>query len=59
MRYVVDTHALVWHLTGDARLGETARRVLEDENSLLVVPVIVLAEAKYIITESALVPTIW
>lgn len=48
MRYILDTHALVWHLTGDARLGEAARRVIEDENSLLVVPVIVLAEAKHI-----------
>ncbi len=48
MRYVVDTHTLVWHLTLDKRLGAQARRILDDESSLLIVPSIVLAEAKYI-----------
>ena len=48
MRYILDTHALIWHLTGDARLGENARRVLDNEDNLLVIPLIVLAEAKHI-----------
>jgi len=48
MRYVLDTHALVWYLAQDPRLGREARKVLDDENNLLIVPVIVLAEAKYI-----------
>ena len=48
MRYVVDTHALVWHLTNDRRLGSQARRVLDDDSARLIVPSIVLAEAKYI-----------
>ena len=26
--YVVDTHALFWHLTADGRLGEKAREVI-------------------------------
>ncbi len=47
MRYVLDTHALLWHLTGDARLGENARRVLDDPTSILIVPTLVLAEAKH------------
>jgi len=48
VRYVLDTHALVWHLTNDPRLGSRARDILDDEDSQLVVPTIVLAEAKYI-----------
>ena len=48
MRYVLDTHALVWYLTDDARLGVNARNVLDDENNLLIIPVIVLAEARHI-----------
>ncbi len=48
MRYVLDTHALVWHLTDDPRLGSNAKGILDDEESQLVVPTIVLAEAKYI-----------
>jgi len=48
MRYTVDTHALVWHLTDDARLGPQARRILDDDSAHLIIPSIVLAEAKYI-----------
>jgi PIN domain nuclease of toxin-antitoxin system len=48
VRYVLDTHALVWHLTNDPRLGSSARSILDDDDSHLVVPIIVLAEAKYI-----------
>lgn len=48
MRYVLDTHALVWHLTNDPRLGTHARDVLDNDDSQLVVPTIVLAKAKYI-----------
>jgi len=48
MRYVVDTHALVWHMTNDRRLGAQARRILDDDSARLIVPSIVLAEAKHI-----------
>ena len=48
MRYTVDTHALVWHLTNDARLGNHARQILDDHRAPLIIPSIVLAEAKYI-----------
>lgn len=48
MRYVLDTHALVWYLTGDARLGAAAQRILNDDKNQLIVPAIVLAEAKHI-----------
>jgi PIN domain nuclease of toxin-antitoxin system len=48
-RYVVDTHALVWFLEGNPRLGRQARAILEDVNSALVLPVIALAEACWIV----------
>ena len=46
MLYVVDTHALVWFLTQDARLGFNAQTVLSSPGpgNRLVVPTIVLAE---------------
>lgn len=47
--YVVDTHALVWHLQGDAKLGAAAKTVLNDPASILVLPIIALAEACWII----------
>jgi PIN domain nuclease of toxin-antitoxin system len=48
MRYVLDAHALVWFLTGDARLGDDAKRVLSDPKSDLILPAIALAEACWI-----------
>jgi PIN domain nuclease of toxin-antitoxin system len=48
MWYVVDTHALIWFLTGDPRLGIESKRVLSDPKSRLIIPTIVLAEAKHI-----------
>lgn len=48
-RYVVDTHALVWFLEGNPRLGTNAKGVLEDSNAELIVPLIVLAEACWMI----------
>lgn len=44
--YVVDTHALVWYLTGDRRLGPQAEAVLNDPDVTLIIPAIVLAEIK-------------
>lgn len=37
MRYVVDTHTLVWYLGGDARLGVEASRVLSDPSASLII----------------------
>ena len=44
---MVDTHALVWHITGDAQLSHNAKRVLDNPGvgNRLAVPTIVLAEA--------------
>jgi PIN domain nuclease of toxin-antitoxin system len=48
-KHVVDTHALVWFLEGNPRLGANAKAILEDVDSDLTVPVIALAEACWII----------
>jgi len=50
MKYVVDTHSLVWFLTEDIRLSEKALQILDtkDTSDLIIVPTIVLAEILYI-----------
>lgn len=45
---VIDTHALVWYLTDDKRLGKRAAAMLDRPDTRIVVPVIVLAELKYL-----------
>jgi PIN domain nuclease of toxin-antitoxin system len=44
-KYVLDSHALVWHLEGNPRLGPQAKKVIDDPASNLVLPIIALAEA--------------
>ena len=49
--FVVDTHALVWYLTEDERLGDTAEQLLRQADRgdvSVVIPTIVLAEAMFI-----------
>lgn len=46
-KYVIDTHALVWYLAADRRLGTKAKRIIESAESgqaTIVVSVIVLLE---------------
>ena len=33
MRYLLDTHALIWHLEDDARLSTQAKSVIEDDQN--------------------------
>ena len=47
--FVVDTHALIWFLEGNSRLGSKAKAVLEDPQNVLYLPVIALAEACWIV----------
>ncbi len=51
MIYVVDTHALIWFLEGSKRLGGQAREILRDEHKHLLIPSIVLAEAKDLVSK--------
>lgn len=49
MKYILDTHALLWFLEGNSRLGENAKNILSDPNSELILPAIALAEAAWIV----------
>ena len=51
MIHVVDTHPLIWHLENWRGLGENASRILTSSPDRLIVPTIVLAEARYIIAK--------
>ncbi len=49
---MIDTHAWLWFLTSDERLGSEAKRIFEaaeDGKETLVLPSIVVAESIYII----------
>ncbi|WP_017741827.1 type II toxin-antitoxin system VapC family toxin [Scytonema hofmannii] len=49
MKYVLDTHALIWFLEGNSRLGANANSILSDLDSQLIIPAIRLAEAVLIV----------
>lgn len=45
---IVDTHALVWFLEDDARLGAAARDALSQSSVQVVIPAMFLAEISYL-----------
>jgi PIN domain nuclease of toxin-antitoxin system len=49
MKYVVDTHALIWFLEGNPRLKTSAKTILANPDSQLILPAIALAEAVWIV----------
>lgn len=56
---MLDTHALVWYLEANPRLGREAKRVIDDSLSELVLPLIALAEAAYIVEKGrTAIPTV-
>ena len=48
-KYVVDTHAMVWFIAGDSRLGPNAKQILSNPDSELILPITAIAEACWII----------
>lgn len=50
MTYVVDTHILIWFLDKNKRLNPRHYQILIDKNNNFVLPVIVLAEIKHLIS---------
>lgn len=48
-KYLLDTHALIWFLEGNSRLGQNAKNILMNRESQFVLPLIALAEATIII----------
>ncbi|MEG3923029.1 PIN domain-containing protein [Microcoleus sp. POL10_C6] len=49
MKYVIDTHALIWFLEGNQRFGTQVQAILSNLDSQLVLPAIPLAEAAWIV----------
>jgi len=49
IKYIIDTHALIWFIEGNPKLGSNAQVILADTASQLILPVIVLAEAVWIV----------
>ncbi|MDZ8264169.1 type II toxin-antitoxin system VapC family toxin [Nostoc sp. ChiQUE01b] len=49
MKYVIDTHALIWFLEGNSRLGANAKTILSNPDSQLITPATTLAEAIWIV----------
>ncbi|MEW6003534.1 MAG: type II toxin-antitoxin system VapC family toxin [bacterium] len=47
MKYVTDTHTLIWHMTDNPKLSQEARRILSEEN--IVIPCIFFFELLYLI----------
>src|SRR5205809_599959 len=47
--YVVDTHALIWYIENNPRLGANARRIMSKRDNTLFLPIIALAEACWIV----------
>lgn len=48
MIYGIDTHALIWFLENNPKLGKKAGDVLEDPENSFFIPTIVLCEMKYL-----------
>lgn len=58
MKYVVDTHVLIWYLENRSKLSTTAKAILSDPESVLVLSAIALAEAVWIVDQGkTLVPS--
>ena len=49
LKYVLDTHPVIWYLEGNPRLGNRARAIIDDPDADLVLPIIALAEAVFIV----------
>lgn len=62
LKFVLDTHTVLWHMTGDRRLNRNVKATLMDPNSDLIFPAIAVAEALFIIQAGkspALVKDLW
>jgi PIN domain nuclease of toxin-antitoxin system len=50
MKYILDTHALIWFLEGNPRLSSVVKSILCDLSSELILPAIALAESVWIVS---------
>ena len=58
-KYILDTHALVWYLEGNSRLGPKAKTTMSGGDTEMVLPLIALAEAAFLIEKGRIgIPSI-
>lgn len=58
-KYILDTHALLWYLEGNPRLGQRAKVAMSATNSEMILPLIALAEATLLIEKGRIsIPSI-
>lgn len=60
--YVTDTHALIWYLSDQSKLGENAKSIFdaaEKGETQIVIPAIVIAEMYYANRRSSLFDNFW
>lgn len=50
-KYVLDTHAIIWYLEGNPKLGNAAKTILDATEDDLVIPIIALAEAAFVVNQ--------
>lgn len=48
-KHVLDTHALIWYLEANSRLGNQAKATIDAKTNELVLPIIALAEAAFVV----------
>ncbi|MCZ7669540.1 MAG: PIN domain-containing protein [Chloroflexi bacterium] len=48
-KFILDTHALVWYLEGNPKLGQQAKIIMGAADSLMVLPLIAVAEVTFLI----------
>ncbi|MDH6061951.1 PIN domain-containing protein [Chrysosporum bergii ANA360D] len=51
MKYVIDTHGLIWFLEGNSRLSTTAKAILSQADAQLIIPTTTLAEAVWVVEQ--------
>ncbi len=50
MKYVIDTHVLIWFVAGSSQLSDAAKLVLANDENEFILPAIALAEAVWIVS---------
>ena len=55
MKYIVDTHIIVWYITKSTKLKDNIIKILENPKNELIIPIIVLAEIKYLIARKRII----
>lgn len=53
IRFVLDTHALVWYVEGSTRLSSAAKAIMDDPASEMILPAMRKSKASYLRTPAS------